>query len=143
MNASKLIAFNFHFSVWLSILGGVAVFNFPDFIVPDDGEGTYGPLRNNFLIVMGYLVISQLGLWYFRYLKGSRLEALFMAYTFFATATGAKVYGTLNDLPVSDTFVAVVAYLAVSHGLYYMAGQMLADEEAAAESQDGRRKPGA
>ena len=88
MNANKLIAFNFQFAVWLSIVGGIAALNYPDFIVPDN-DGMYGPLRNNFLIVIGYLVFSQLGLWFFRYLKGSRIEALIMAYTFFATAVGA------------------------------------------------------
>jgi len=122
MNSNNLISFNFHFAVWLSILGGAAVIGHPDFVVPDE-DGMYGPLLNNFLIVIGYLVAGQLGLWYFRYLKGSRLEALIMAYTFFATAAGAKFYGAVNGLPISDAFIAVMAYLALSHGAYYAAGQ--------------------
>jgi hypothetical protein len=129
MNANKLVAFNFHVSVWVSILGGIAALNFPDFILPDE-EGMYGPLRNNILFAVGYLMFGQIGLWYFRYLRGSRFEALFMAYTFFATAAGAKFYGEVNGLPVSNVFVAVLIYLAVSHGLYYFAGRSKADEPA-------------
>ncbi|SMF93815.1 hypothetical protein SAMN02949497_1107 [Methylomagnum ishizawai] len=136
MNIQKLVSFNFHFAVWLSILGGIAVINHPDFIVPDD-DGMYGPLLNNFLVVIGYLVFSQLGLWYFRYLKGSRIEALIMAYTFFATAVGAKFYGMVNNLPVSDAFVMAMAYLAVSHGFYYAAGLMEAETRAAQAKHPG------
>jgi hypothetical protein len=129
MSANKLINFNFHLSVWLSILGGIAALYFPDFILPDE-ESMYGPLRNNILFVIGYLMFGQIGLWYFRYLRGSRFEALFMAYTFFATAAGAKFYGEVNDLPVSNVFVAVLIYLAISHGLYYFAGRNKDDEPA-------------
>lgn len=129
MNTHKLITVNFHLSVWLSILGGLAVFNFPDFIVPDE-EGLFGPLRNNLLIAIGYLVLSQIGLWYFRYLRGSRFEALFMAYTFLITAAGAKFYATINGLPVSSLFLAGSLYVALSHGLYYFAGRIQTDESA-------------
>jgi hypothetical protein len=129
MNANKLINFNFHFSVWLSILGGIAALNFPDLVIPDN-DGMYGPLRNNFLIAVGYLVFSQIGLWYVRYLRGSRFEALIMAYTFLATAAGAKFYGAVNGLPVSDIFVASLLYLGFSHGIYYFAGRGKADEPA-------------
>jgi hypothetical protein len=138
MNASKLIAFNFHFAVWLSILGGAAALGHPDFVIPDS-DGLYDPLRNNFLIIIGYLVFSQIGLWYFRYLKDGRIEALLMAYTFLATAAGAKFYGMVNNLPVSDLFVGVAAYLAFAHGLYYVAGQAQADKPA--DGKAGRREP--
>lgn len=118
MNSDKLITFNFYFSVWLSIIGGIAFIVYPDLVVPDE-EGVYGPLRNNLLIAIGYLVISQIGLWFFRYIHGSKFEALFMAYTFLATAAGASFYGNVNSLPVSTTFVSALVYLAFSHGLYY------------------------
>lgn len=122
MNGKKLVTFNFYFSVWLSIIGGIAAFNFPDFILPDE-EDMYGPLRNNLLIAVGYLVLGQIGLWYFRYLRGSRFEALFMAYTFLATAAGATVFADVNGLPVSRLFIATLVYLGLSHGLYYFAGR--------------------
>jgi hypothetical protein len=139
MNANKLIAFNFYLAVWLSIAGGIAALNFPDFVIPDD-DGMYGPLRNNFLIVIGYLLFSQIGLWYFRYLRGSRIEALIMAYTFFVTAAGAKFYGAVNNLPVSDIFVGAMLYFAFSHGLYYFAGQGKADEPASRKPPSERRE---
>ena len=137
MSPEKLITFNFHFAVWLSILGGIAAFNFPDFILVDD-EGMYGPLRNNLLIAVGYLVFSQIGLWYFRYLRGSRFEALFMAYTFLATAAGAKVFGEVNGLPISGVFIAVLVYLAFSHGLYYFAGRRREEVDATDGHESGR-----
>lgn len=127
MNAPKLIAFNFHFAVWLSILGGLAALNSPDIVVPYD-DGLYGPLRNNFLIAIGYLLFSQVALWYLRYLRGSRIEALVMAYTFFATAVGGKVYALVNGVPVSNIFFAVLIYLAISHALYYIAGRVATGE---------------
>ena len=133
MNANKLITLNFHLSVWISILGGIAALNFPDFVLPDE-EGLYGPLRNNLLFAVGYLLFGQIGLWYSRYLRCGRFEALFMAYTFFATAMGAKVYAAMNGLPVSDIFVAVLIYLAVSHGLYFFAGRGKTDEPASEQS---------
>ena len=136
MNANKLIAFNFHFSVWLSILGGVAALNYPDFMVPDN-DGLYGPLRNNFLIVTGYLVFSQVGLWALRYRKGGRLEALIMAYSFLATAAGAKFYGMVNGLAVSDAFVVALGYLAASHGLYYAVGSLDSAPQDANEAHGG------
>jgi hypothetical protein len=119
MTIDKLISFNFHFSVWFSIIGGVWLLNFPDFIVPAVYE-MYGPLSRNFMIVVGYLVFSQVGLWYLRYLKGSRLEALFMGCTFVLTATGAEFYGMVNSLPVNDRFALALTYVGLSHGLYYL-----------------------
>lgn len=130
MNANKLITLNFHLSVWLSILGGITALNFPEFIVPDD-DGFYGPLRNNILIAVGYLLAGQIGLWYLRYLKGSRLEAVVMAYTFLATAAGAKFYSEINGLPISNLFIGILLYCGVSHGLYYFAGRAKAVEAAA------------
>lgn len=122
MNADKLISGNFHLSVWISIVGGIIALNFPDFIVPD-GDSLYGPLRNNLLIAVGYLLAGQIGLWYVRYLRGSRLEAVIMAYTFLATAAGAKFYGAINGMPVSPVFLGILLYCSVSHGLYYFAGR--------------------
>lgn len=130
MKTDKLITINFYFAVWLSILGGAACFNFPEFVLPDE-EGLYGPLRNNLLFAVGYLVLGQIGLWYFRYLRGSRFEALFMGYTFLATAAGAKVYAEVNGLPVSASFMGVLVYLAVSHGIYYFAGRRRDERHAA------------
>lgn len=122
MNINKFISFNFHFSVWLAILGGILAFNFPDAIIPDE-DGMYGPLRNNVMIAIGYLVFSEIGLWYFRYLRGGHFEALFMAYTFLATGLGAKFYSEINGLPVSGEFVGITLYIAASHGWYYFAGR--------------------
>ncbi|MFN5744697.1 MAG: hypothetical protein ACK443_01185 [Methylococcaceae bacterium] len=122
----KIVRFHFHVAVWLSILGGIAVFNDPDLMIPDE-EGLFGPLRNNLLIALGYLVFSQIGLWYVRYLKGGYFEALLMGYTFAATAFGAKVYADVNGLPVSPLFVAVLIYFAIAHGLYYFVGQPQAE----------------
>ena len=122
MNSNKLVSINFHFSVWVSILGAIAVLNYPDVIVPD-ADGLYGPLRNNLLIAVGYLLVGQLGLWYLRYLRGSRFEAILMAYTFLATAAGAKFFGEVNGLPVSNVFIGVLLYCAFSHGLYYFFGR--------------------
>lgn len=127
MNANKLIAANFHLSVWLSILGGIAALNFPDLIVPDE-EGFLGPLRNNLLIAVGYLLVGQIGLWYLRYLRGSRVEAAFMAYTFLATAAGAKFYGEVNGFPVSNAFLGILLFCGFSHGLYYFAGRSKPEE---------------
>ncbi|MGZ8215938.1 hypothetical protein [Methylomagnum sp.] len=127
MNINKFINFNFHFSVWLAILGGIAAFNFPDFIIPDE-DGMYGPLRNNLLIAIGYLVFSEIGLWYFCYLRGGHFEALFMAYTFLATGLGAKFYGEINDLPVSGVLTGTALYIAASHGWYYFANRDKANE---------------
>jgi hypothetical protein len=133
MNADKLITLNFHVAVWLSILGGIAAFNFPDFVMPDE-DGMYGPLRNNVLIAVGYLVFSQVGLWYLRYLRGSRFEAIFMAYTFLATAAGAKFFAEVNGLPITNFFIYSLLYLAFSHGLYYVAGKARNDQQVSSES---------
>ncbi|WP_348758061.1 hypothetical protein [Candidatus Methylocalor cossyra] len=112
------IAFNFQLAVWLSILGGIATLVAPDLIFPDDIRD---PLHNIFLIIIGYLVVGQLGLWACRYSRGSRSEALVMAYTFLATAVGAKFFAMRNDLPLADGFIVALLYLGGSHALYYFA----------------------
>lgn len=122
MNLRKLVTYHFHFAVWLSILGGMAAFNSPDLLLADE-EGMYGPLRNNLLFAVGYLLLGQIGLWYVRYLKGGYFEALVMGYTFLATAFGAKVYAEVNGLPVSDYFVMALFYFAFAHVLYYFLGR--------------------
>lgn len=122
MSLRKLVTYHFHFAVWLSILGGIAAFNRPDLVLADD-EGMYGPLRNNLLFAVGYLLLGQIGLWYLRYLKGGHFEALVMGYTFLATAFGAGVYAEVNGLPISSYFVMALFYFAFAHGLYYFLGR--------------------
>ena len=122
MNLKTLVTLHFHFAVWLSIIAGIAAFNHPELVLSDD-EGLYGPLRNNLLFAVGYLLLGQIGLWYVRYLKGGHFEALVMGYTFLATALGARVYADVNGLPVSGYFVTALFYFAFAHGLYYFLGR--------------------
>ena len=112
----------FHLAVALSILCGIAVFSDPNLILPDE-EGLFGPLRNNLLIVVGYLLVGQIGLWGVRYIKGGYFEALVMGYSFAATAFGARIYADVNSLPISDTFSLALGYFALAHGLYYFLGK--------------------
>lgn len=122
MNLQKIVTFHFHFAVWLSIACGIAAFNHPELVLSDD-EGLYGPLRNNLLFAVGYLLLGQIGLWYVRYMKGGHFEALVMGYTFLATGFGARVYADVNGMPVSDYFVTALFYFAFAHGLYYFLGR--------------------
>jgi len=122
MNIQKIVTLHFHFAVWLSIACGIAAFNHPERVLSDD-EGLYGPLRNNLLFAVGYLLLGQIGLWYARYLKGGHFEALVMGYTFLATGFGARVYADVNGMPVSGYFVTALFYFALAHGLYYVLGR--------------------
>lgn len=112
----------FHLAVALSVLSGFAVISDPNLILPDE-EGLFGPLRNNLLIVVGYLLVGQLGLWVVRYIKGGYFEALIMGYSFAATAFGAKIYADVNSLPIANTFSLALGYFALAHGLYYFLGK--------------------
>jgi hypothetical protein len=133
MNLQKLVTYHFHFAVWLSIFFGIAAFNDPALVMLDD-EGMYGPLRNNLLFAVGYLLLGQIGLWYVRYLKGGYFEALVMGYTFLATAFGASVYAEVNGLPVSSAFVIALVYFAFAHGLYYFLGRPPSSESGSSAS---------
>ena len=115
----RFAVLHFHIVVWLSIFGSIAVFREPGLILSDE-EGLYGPLGNNLLIALGYLLVGQLGLWVFRYVKGGHVEALVMGYTFIATAIGAKVYAEVNGLPISEWFPISLIYVALAHGVYYL-----------------------
>lgn len=116
---NRLVSINFHFSVWLSILGGILLFNYPDWFF-DDPESLYGPLKNNLLIVVVYLVINQLACWFLRYTKRTRgHEALFMGFMFVLVAGGMKFYASINGLPLLDWLPLVALYIGVSHALYY------------------------
>jgi len=126
---NRAISLNFHLAVWLSILGGIAILSNLNLIIPD-AEGVYGPLRNNLFIVVGYLLISQLMLWYFRYRRGSRIEALLMGLIFLLTAGGTEFYAMLNDLPISQIFALALVYLGLSHILYYFAERIAAEPHA-------------
>ncbi|HYE34650.1 hypothetical protein [Methylocaldum sp.] len=138
---NRAVALNFHFAVWLSILGGFAALNEPGLIIPD-AEGLYGPLRNNLFIVVGYLLISQIGLWYFRYRRGSRIEALLIGFIFLLTAGGAEFYAMLNDLPIRQTFVLALVYLGFSHILYYFGKHRTAEPHAERAPETKRRESG-
>lgn len=114
----KIATYQFHLAVGSSIGLGVFAFFEPQLILVDD-EGMYGPLRNNLLFAVGYLLIGQIGLWATRYQRGGYFEALIMGYTFFATAMGAKVYADVNGLPVSSGFIMTLIGFAIAHGVYY------------------------
>ncbi len=118
MNIKNIVTWHFHLAVWLSVMCGIAAFNQPELVIPDE-EGLYGPLRNNLLFAVGYLMLGQIGLWALRYQKGGYFEALVMGYTFMATAFGAKIYAEVNGLPVSESFIMALYYFAFAHGLYY------------------------
>ena len=117
-----LIAINFHLAVWLSIAGGILLFIEPDLFF-NDPENIYGPLKNNLLIVMIYLVSAQLALWFLRYTrKTQRLEALLMGGTFLLVAGGLIFYAHMNALPLLDWLPPAMVYIGLSHCLYYWEG---------------------
>ena len=114
-----LVSINFHFSVWLTIIGGIWLFNDPNWFL-DDPENLYGPIKNNLLIVMIYLVISQLACWFLRYTrKTGRLEALLIGLIVLLVAAGMKFYAHINALPLHDWLPFALAYIGVSHILYF------------------------
>ena len=122
-----LATYQFHLAVGASIGLGILVFLEPEWILVDE-EGLYGPLRNNLLFAVAYLLIGQIGLWATRYQRGGHFEALIMGYTFAATAMGSKVYADVNGLPVSPAFIMILGYFAVAHGLYYFLARNPAED---------------
>ena len=112
----------FYFAVVLSILCGFLVLGDPDLMLPSE-DSLFGPLRNNLLIAVGYLLVGQIGLLLVRYLKGGHFEALVMGYSFAATAFGSRIYAEINGLPISPTFTLMLGYFAVAHGIYYVLGK--------------------
>ena len=62
MTIKKLITIHFHLAVFVSIGFGIAAFNQPDWVLADE-EGLFGPLRNNLLFAVAYLLLGQIGLW--------------------------------------------------------------------------------
>ena len=127
MLLKRVVTYHFHLAVGASIGLGIFVFLDPDLILADE-EGMYGPLRNNLLFAVAYLLIGQIGLWVTRYQKGGYFEALIMAYTFLATALGSKVYADVNGLPLSTPFMMILLYFAGAHVLYYLQGSEAARE---------------
>jgi len=116
-----LVSINFQFSVWLTIIGGILLFNNAEWFF-DDPENIYGPLKNNLLIVLVYLVISQLAFWFLRYTrKTERYEALLMGGIVILVAGGMKFYASVNMLPLADWLPIVLAYIGLSHLLYFFA----------------------
>ncbi len=116
---NNLTRFNFHFSVWFAIIGGILVFNDPGLMVPDP-ENIFGPLRNNLIVASSYLAISELMLWYTRYLRNGRHEALLMGLIFILVAGGTKFYAMVNDIPLMDALVYSEIYIGSSHCLYFL-----------------------
>lgn len=121
----RAISLNFRFSVWISILGGILALSNFSLVVPD-AEAFYGPMRNNLFLVVGYLLISQIVLWYFRYRRESRTEALLMGLIFLLTSGGTVFYAMLNELPISRIFILILVYLGISHVLFYFAPHIAA-----------------
>jgi hypothetical protein len=116
-----LASVNFQFSVWLTIIGGILLFNNPEWFF-DDPESLYGPLKNNLLIVLVYFVISELACWFLLYSrKSERYEALLMGGIFILVAGGMKFYASVNMLPLADGLPIALAYIGISHLLYFFA----------------------
>jgi hypothetical protein len=113
-----LLSLNFHFSVWLSIVGGLLVFNYPDFLVPDP-ESLFGPLRNNLLFAALFLSLIQLILWFARYSRGSAPEALLVGLLFLLVGGGLSYYGKVNGIPINDTCSLIAFYIGASHCLFF------------------------
>ena len=111
-----LITINFHLSVWLSIICGIALINDSNLFFADAGD-LYGPLKNNLVLALAYLVMMQLACWWIRYSgrMKSRLETFFMGFVFLGVAGGLKMYADVNQLPVSDWLTEVCLYIAFSH----------------------------
>lgn len=114
-----LVSINFQFSVWLTIIGGILLFNNPEWFL-DDPENLYGPIKNNLLIVLVYLVVSQLAFWFLRYTrKTERYEALLMGGILALVAGGMKFYASVNMLPLADWLPIALVYISLSHLLYF------------------------
>jgi hypothetical protein len=113
-----LIRLNFHLSVWLSIAGGIILFNDPDLIVPDP-ENLFGPLRNNLLFAALILSVNQLILWFARYSRGSAPEALLMGLLFMLVGGGLEYYGTINGIPMNPLCSMIAFYIGGSHCLFF------------------------
>ena len=118
MSAEKLLRFNFYASVWLSIAGGILIFNNPELIVFDT-EDLFGPLRNNLLFAALILSINQLILWFARYSRNATKEALLMGLLFLLVAGGLQYYGRVNGIPVNDWCSIAALYIGLSHVLFF------------------------
>jgi len=114
----NLVRFNFYLSVWLSIAGGIVVFNRPELIVAD-AEDLFGPLRNNLLFAALILSINQLILWFARYSRDSAKEALLMGLLFMLVSGGLQYYGRVNGIPVNEWCSIVAFYVGLSHVLFF------------------------
>ncbi|WP_139558127.1 hypothetical protein [Methylotetracoccus oryzae] len=110
--------FNFYLSVWLSIAGGILIFNRPEFIVPD-AEDLFGPIRNNLLFAALILAINQVILWFTRYTRNESREALLMGLLFMLVSGGLQYYGRVNGIPVNHWCSIAAFYVGMSHVLFF------------------------
>jgi len=115
-----LVTFNFQLSVWLSIAGGIVLINRPELFFADAG-GLYGPLLNNLILAVVYLVMTQLAAWWARFNRRFRLrlEALIMGIVFLGVSGGLTVYAQANQLPLQDWLSRFCLYVSFSHLLYF------------------------
>lgn len=121
----KLVAFNFHISVWLSVFGGIILINQSDLFLDDPGD-LYGPLKMNLVMMLVYLTLMQLACWWVRFSGRlqSRVETLFMGFVFFGVSGGLQIYAEANQLPVAEWLMQACVYISVSHLLYYWSESM-------------------
>lgn len=115
-----LIRWNFHASVWLSILGAIQVIQDAELVLSDT-EDLSDPLKNNLLFIAAYLGLSQLLLWFLRYLRDGSFEALLMGGQFLLLAGGLQVYAWINNLPLQSPLLVAILYVGISHCLYPLA----------------------
>lgn len=127
---SLLVRSNFHFSVWLSIIGGIMVFKHTDWIILNPEE-LLGPVENNLIIMGGYISLNQLLFFFWLYLRDGRLPALLMGMLFFLIAGGSWFYADVNGIPLNEYFPLVCLYLGISHCLPFLV-------EYGSEEQDAR-----
>ncbi|HWP00888.1 MAG TPA: hypothetical protein VNL74_09740 [Methylococcus sp.] len=115
-----LIRWNFHASVWLSILGAIRVIQDANLVLSDT-EDLSDPLKNNLLFIAAYLGLSQLVLWFLRYSRDGFFEALLMGGQFLLLAGGLQIYAWVNDLPLQNPPLIAIFYVGISHCLYPLA----------------------
>ncbi|GAB6068717.1 hypothetical protein JCM13664_20380 [Methylothermus subterraneus] len=113
-----LIRANFYVAVLLSVVGGLLTLLKPDWVFPEIMQ-IYGPLTRNLLIIVFYLVVTQILLWAFRYRQSGYLEALLMGGMLLMSALGIPFYSQINGLPVNLALVLGLAYCGLSHVLYF------------------------
>lgn len=108
---------NYYVSLIVALVCAVTSFIGTDSLFDINSE-MYGPLANNLRFVLVYVVLSELGLFFYCFIKNSFKELTILGFFLILLIGAMEFYGRVNQIPIDDKFYSFLLYVGLSNIFY-------------------------